>query len=215
MFQPQPTPFVSSFFASPFAFQPASASPASAASPAINSSSNQHNNHHIDPNSNSHEPLFPATSASSLPYGLVPQVPFGYYFNPVALGGGCGGSGLATELVGVGSGSGAGAGLGAQGRPSKASTPAAPSTFTNDSVRGLGCTGSILNNSQQFKSNAPVPSRQTQTRSRQQRQPHPQRHPRQRPPSLIKMEDQQDPHGMAAQQAAAQEYSPDLPVSRH
>jgi hypothetical protein len=27
------------------------------------------------------------------------------------------------------------------------------------------------------------------------------------------MEDQQDPHGMAAQQAAAQDYQPELPVS--
>lgn len=226
MFQPQPTPFASSVFASPFAFQPASAPPpASASPPAINNSSssnlNQSRNHHLDPNP--HQPVFSPSPSSPLPYGIGSHIPFGYYFNPVALGGGGGGSGLAAELVGVGSGSGsraeagariAGPGATARGA-SKGPTPTASTKFAYAAPRGLICDDSLYTNSQEFNANASVTSRQAPTRDHRQHtharsQPQPRQQRRSTP---IKMEDQQDPHGMAAQQAAAQDYQPDLPVS--
>ena len=205
MFQPQPTPLASSCFASPFAFQPASASPATASSPAVDS--NSHGNHQLY----SHDPhpgsAFIPSPPPFPPNGLSFDTSFGFYFPPVALGGGGGGPAPGPELAGLGSGAGARAGAG--GRTSRGPTPPAPSKFTNNATgRSV-----IYGGSRQSDANASTAPRYIQARERQHAQSRAHPPPRQQRPSPIKMEDQQDPHGMAAQQAAAQDYQPELPVS--
>lgn len=192
-------------------------------------SQNQLHHHHHHISTNPHDPVFSSPASTPLPFPLSSQqIPFGYYFPPSALESACGGSGLAAELVGAGSGAapeagvtaGAGAGAGAGARRGSA-PPSGSTNLAEPAARDLRCDRSLSNNSndfsQQFCPNVSAASRQTQKPSRQQAQP--QRHPRQQPrrpsPSRLRvnMEDQQDPHGMAAQQAAAQDYQPELPVS--
>lgn len=207
MFQPQPTPFAPSYFASSsFAFPtaaPTSNTTTSTTTGTTNTNISASPSAVSDPSSISYSAFAPSPPSLS-PYGLAPPaVPFGFYFPPAPLGGG----------AGTGAG-GAGPALGRAPTPTTdtatASRPragaTAATTSPNSSARGLVCRSSQPASSQ-FASSANLPRHQQQQKpSSPQHQLH---HPRSPVPT---MEDQQDPHGMAAQQAAAKDYQPDLPV---
>ena len=223
MFQPQPTPFASCFAPSPFLFP---AAPNTTAAPGA-STSRSYSSTTTSAVSNPSpisisDPSFDLPPQPSLsPYGLAPsETPFGFYFPPadpsgrVGAGARIGGAGGAGATSQQGSSRGRPAAVAQAAPPTTASTrlrsgATAVAASPNPSARGLIC-GSSLAASSQLTSSANLSGRHQQQQQQQQQQQH-RRSRHRHNPAASRMEDQ-DPHGMAAQQAAAKDYQPDLPV---